>query len=146
MTFVTFCAGLICVAVSLLEAFQHYKYRPLRAGIFTALGLWGVIPAVHAWHELGHVPQVLLSVLNNSWSSRHDDAIFPHPIGSYCLCWQAVLEYSSRPQGRSTASLFPHSTRVVLQVVTALKLDALMGIVYVVSGYTCDLLHLLPCP
>lgn len=54
--------GLICVTVSLLESFQHYKYRPLRAGIFTALGLWGIIPAVHAWNELGHVPQVVTAL------------------------------------------------------------------------------------
>lgn len=47
------------MAVSLLEVFQNYKYRPLRAGMYTALGLWGVIPALHAWRELGNVPEVL---------------------------------------------------------------------------------------
>jgi predicted membrane channel-forming protein YqfA (hemolysin III family) len=47
------------VAVSLLEVFQHYRFRPLRAGMYVSLGLWGVVPAVHVWHELGSVPEVM---------------------------------------------------------------------------------------
>ena len=51
-------AGLICMAVSLLEFFQDYRYRPLRAGMYVSLGLWGVVPAIHAWHKLGSFPEV----------------------------------------------------------------------------------------
>jgi Haemolysin-III related len=52
-------AGLVCVAVSLLEVFQHYKFRPLRAGMYVSLGLWGVVPAIHVWRELGSIPEVM---------------------------------------------------------------------------------------
>ena len=31
-------AGLVCTAVTLMEFFQSYKYRPLRAAVFVALG------------------------------------------------------------------------------------------------------------
>jgi predicted membrane channel-forming protein YqfA (hemolysin III family) len=51
-------AGLICMAVSLLEFFQDYRYRPLRAGMYVSLGLWGAVPAIHAWHKLGSFPEV----------------------------------------------------------------------------------------
>jgi predicted membrane channel-forming protein YqfA (hemolysin III family) len=46
------------MAVSLLEFFQDYRYRPLRAGMYVSLGLWGVVPAIHAWHKLGSFPEV----------------------------------------------------------------------------------------
>ena len=46
------------MAVSLLEVFQDHRYRPLRAGMYVSLGLWGVVPAVHAWHKLGGFPEV----------------------------------------------------------------------------------------
>jgi len=52
-------AGLICSAVALLEMFQHWRLRPLRAGMFTALGLWGIVPLLHGWRLNVGVPQVL---------------------------------------------------------------------------------------
>lgn len=39
-----FIAGLICTAVTLMEFFQSYKYRTLRAGVFVALGVPSLSP------------------------------------------------------------------------------------------------------
>ena len=52
----------MCTAVSLLEFFQHWRWRPLRAGMFAALGLWGVVPVLHGWRLHADVPQVLQSL------------------------------------------------------------------------------------
>ncbi|XP_067946249.1 adiponectin receptor protein-like [Watersipora subatra] len=42
-----FTLGSICTVISLLDKFQTPRYRPIRAGMFIALGLSGVIPAMH---------------------------------------------------------------------------------------------------
>lgn len=42
-----FFLGTICIVVSMWDKFAEPKYRPLRAGVFVALGLSGVIPAMH---------------------------------------------------------------------------------------------------
>ncbi|XP_014663742.1 PREDICTED: adiponectin receptor protein-like [Priapulus caudatus] len=39
--------GLASIIVSLLPKFGEPEYRPLRAGLFLALGLSGVVPAIH---------------------------------------------------------------------------------------------------
>lgn len=48
--------GLACTAVTLMEFFQ--SYRTLRAGTFVALGLYGVVPFVHAAMLNGSQPAV----------------------------------------------------------------------------------------
>ncbi|KAI0223902.1 Adiponectin receptor protein [Lamellibrachia satsuma] len=42
-----FILGTISIIVSMWDKFAEPKYRPLRAGVFIALGLSGVIPAMH---------------------------------------------------------------------------------------------------
>ncbi|XP_041465191.1 adiponectin receptor protein 1-like [Lytechinus variegatus] len=39
--------GALCLFVALRDTFSLPKYRPLRAGLYVALGLSGVIPAIH---------------------------------------------------------------------------------------------------
>jgi len=39
--------GTICIIVSLWDKFSEPLFRPLRAGVFMALGLFGVVPSVH---------------------------------------------------------------------------------------------------
>lgn len=39
--------GTACLVVSLWEKFSEPKYRPVRAGMFVALGLSGIVPAIH---------------------------------------------------------------------------------------------------
>lgn len=39
--------GIVSIIVSMWDKFGEPKYRPLRAGVFVALGLSGVVPAVH---------------------------------------------------------------------------------------------------
>eukprot|EP00057_Strongylocentrotus_purpuratus_P022983 XP_011677457.1 PREDICTED: adiponectin receptor protein [Strongylocentrotus purpuratus] len=39
--------GAVCLFVALRDTFSLPQYRPLRAGLYVALGLSGVIPAVH---------------------------------------------------------------------------------------------------
>ena len=40
--------GLLCIGVSLIKRFASPSYRPVRAAVFLALGLYGVIPVIHA--------------------------------------------------------------------------------------------------
>ncbi len=35
-------------AVALMKTFQSVKYRTFRAGLFATLGLWGIVPGLHA--------------------------------------------------------------------------------------------------
>jgi len=46
----------VCILVSCLETFQHIKYQPLRAAMFSGLGLVGIVPIMHqllfTWREL----------------------------------------------------------------------------------------------
>ncbi|KAH9504785.1 hypothetical protein Btru_061952 [Bulinus truncatus] len=55
-----FFLGTICIVVSMWDKFAHPQYRPLRAGVFVALGLSGVIPAMHYvitdgfWHAINY--------------------------------------------------------------------------------------------
>ncbi|XP_071480682.1 adiponectin receptor protein 2-like [Diadema antillarum] len=39
--------GILCLTVALRDSFNQPKYRSLRAGLYVALGLSGVIPAIH---------------------------------------------------------------------------------------------------
>lgn len=41
--------GVATLCVSLLPFFQQPGYQKLRAGVFIALGLWGVVPVLHGW-------------------------------------------------------------------------------------------------
>lgn len=53
-----FILGSLCIVVSMFDKFAQPQYRPLRAGVFIALGLSGVIPALHYvitdgfWHAI----------------------------------------------------------------------------------------------
>ncbi|XP_025108016.1 adiponectin receptor protein-like isoform X1 [Pomacea canaliculata] len=53
-----FVLGSLCIVVSMWDKFAQPQYRPLRAGVFVALGLSGVIPALHYvitdgfWHAI----------------------------------------------------------------------------------------------
>lgn len=55
-----FFLGTICIVVSMWDKFAQPQYRPLRAGVFVALGLSGVIPAMHYvitdgfWHAINY--------------------------------------------------------------------------------------------
>ncbi|ESN92092.1 hypothetical protein HELRODRAFT_89896 [Helobdella robusta] len=42
-----FVLGTTCIVVSMWDKFATAKFRPVRAGVFIALGLSGVIPAMH---------------------------------------------------------------------------------------------------
>ena len=53
-------AGAGVVAVSLPERFQATRFRALRACVFSALGLWGVVPVAHQLACFWHV-----------WAIRH---------------------------------------------------------------------------
>ena len=39
-----------------MRTFQHYKYRTFRACLFAGLGLWGIVPGVHAALKFGSAP------------------------------------------------------------------------------------------
>ncbi|CAL1537498.1 unnamed protein product [Lymnaea stagnalis] len=55
-----FFLGTIAIVVSMWDKFAQPQYRPLRAGVFVALGLSGVIPAMHYvitdgfWHAINY--------------------------------------------------------------------------------------------
>jgi adiponectin receptor len=42
-----FVLGIFCIVVSMWDKFAQPQFRPVRAGVFIALGLSGVIPAMH---------------------------------------------------------------------------------------------------
>lgn len=82
--------GLSCIVVSLWEKFAKPEYRPVRAGLFIALGLTGVIPAVHfvtadglyvAFGECGLGWLILMAVLYISgallYAFRIPEKIYP---------------------------------------------------------------------
>jgi len=48
--------GAATVVVSLMEVFQTIHFRPVRAVIFSGLGLFGVVPVVHQWAVHNHIP------------------------------------------------------------------------------------------
>lgn len=48
--------GTSCIVVSLFDKFATPAYRPLRAGLFIALGLTGVIPTIHLVSIVGIYP------------------------------------------------------------------------------------------
>ncbi|XP_005097206.1 adiponectin receptor protein [Aplysia californica] len=67
-----FFLGTICIVVSMWDKFAQPQYRPLRAGVFVALGLSGVVPAMHYvitdgfWHAINYAALgwlVLMAVL-----------------------------------------------------------------------------------
>ncbi|KAF8066272.1 ADIPOR3 [Scenedesmus sp. PABB004] len=47
--------GVVVVALSLPSCFQARHYRAARAGLFTMLGAWGVVPVTHLLLTSGHV-------------------------------------------------------------------------------------------
>ena len=46
-------AGLSTLGVTLLPAFQRPDWLRFRAALFVCLGLWGVVPGLHAWAANG---------------------------------------------------------------------------------------------
>ena len=48
--------GIASIVISMWEKFGRPQYRPLRAGVFVALGLSGVVPAAHyiLWEGFYH--------------------------------------------------------------------------------------------
>ncbi len=56
------CAGVATLSVSLLPFFQKPGYQKLRAGVFVALGLWGVIPVLHGWALNREVSEVRIAL------------------------------------------------------------------------------------
>lgn len=75
-------AGAGVVAVSLPDKFQATEYRSLRACVFSALGLWGVVPVAHQLARYWHV-----------WAIRHAFKL-DLAMGALYLCGAAV--YASR--------------------------------------------------
>ena len=51
------------MSVSLLSFFQSPGYQKLRASVFVALGLWGIVPVLHGW-RLNHDVQVRVHSLD----------------------------------------------------------------------------------
>ncbi|XP_045165940.1 adiponectin receptor protein-like [Mercenaria mercenaria] len=49
----TFSLGTACIVVSLWDKFSEPRFRALRAGVFIAFGLSGVIPAIHIVSTVG---------------------------------------------------------------------------------------------
>lgn len=56
------CAGIATLSVSLLSFFQSPGYQGLRAGVFVALGLWGVVPVLHGWALNHNVEEVRVAL------------------------------------------------------------------------------------
>lgn len=54
--------GIGAVMVSLMDCFQERAWRAVRASMFTALGLYGIVPIVHQFMLNSHVPQVKLAL------------------------------------------------------------------------------------
>jgi hypothetical protein len=48
--------------VSLMDCFQERAWRAVRASMFTALGLYGIVPIVHQFMLNSHVPQIKLAL------------------------------------------------------------------------------------
>ena len=46
-----------------MSTFQSPKYRTFRAGLFAGLGLWGIVPGLHALILYGEAPQMQQAVL-----------------------------------------------------------------------------------
>ncbi|XP_059150574.1 adiponectin receptor protein-like [Physella acuta] len=85
-----FFLGTICIVVSMWDKFAQPQYRPLRAGVFIALGLSGVIPAMHYvitdgfWHAINFaalgwlVLMALLYIVGAViYAARIPERIFP---------------------------------------------------------------------
>ncbi|KAK3765196.1 hypothetical protein RRG08_051821 [Elysia crispata] len=82
--------GTICIVVSMWDKFAQPQYRPLRAGVFVALGLSGVVPAMHYvitdgfWHAINFaalgwlVLMALLYIVGAViYAARIPERIFP---------------------------------------------------------------------
>ncbi|GFO23192.1 adiponectin receptor protein [Plakobranchus ocellatus] len=82
--------GTICIVVSMWDKFAQPQYRPLRAGVFIALGLSGVVPAMHYvitdgfWHAINFaalgwlVLMALLYIVGAViYAARIPERIFP---------------------------------------------------------------------
>jgi adiponectin receptor len=50
--------GIATIAVTLTPKFQDPSYHAFRAGVFTSLGLFGIIPVVHGWRIHSNVAEV----------------------------------------------------------------------------------------
>uniref|UniRef100_A0A914Y390 Adiponectin receptor protein n=1 Tax=Panagrolaimus superbus TaxID=310955 RepID=A0A914Y390_9BILA len=64
--------GLAAIIVSMLDKFSEIAFRPVRAGVFLAMGLSGVLPAFHlmytdGWdvliNEMSFIPLVIMALL-----------------------------------------------------------------------------------
>lgn len=59
---VTSTLGAAVVCVSLSEYFQQARFRPLRASLFSGLGLFGLVPVMHQWVLHSHVWHVRAAI------------------------------------------------------------------------------------
>ncbi|XP_052285698.1 adiponectin receptor protein 1-like [Dreissena polymorpha] len=93
--------GMGCIVVSLFDKFAASEYRPVRAGLFIALGLTGVIPAVHfvvieglacAVFEFGFLHLVTMAVLYIGgalmYAFRIPESIWPGKFDIWCQSHQ----------------------------------------------------------
>ncbi|KAL4226246.1 Adiponectin receptor protein 2 [Mactra antiquata] len=93
--------GTSCIVVSLFDKFASPAYRPLRAGLFIALGLTGVIPAVHfiiieglypATFEYGLLNLIAMALLYIGgalmYAFRVPESIFPGKFDIWCQSHQ----------------------------------------------------------
>lgn len=60
---ITSAMGAATIVVSLSPMFQTPRYRVFRASLFTGLGVWGVVPLVHAWYMNFASPQFFKAML-----------------------------------------------------------------------------------
>ncbi len=96
------CAGLVCTAIALLEFFQSYRFRPLRAGMFSSLGMWGIVPVLHSWRLNADVPQVLRALQLDALMGAIYLVRLEPSLG--CSLIGPRLGVSSQPNGGQQAS------------------------------------------
>ncbi|WAR24967.1 ADRL-like protein [Mya arenaria] len=107
--------GTGCIVVSLFDKFAAPEYRPVRAGLFIALGLTGVIPGFHfvviegfqcAVYEFGFLHLILMAILYIGgalmYAFRVPESIYPgrfdiwfqsHQIFHICVILAALVHF-----------------------------------------------------
>uniref|UniRef100_A0A0B6ZF00 Adiponectin receptor n=1 Tax=Arion vulgaris TaxID=1028688 RepID=A0A0B6ZF00_9EUPU len=107
--------GTLCIGVSMWDKFAQPHFRPFRAGVFVALGMSGVIPALHyvitdgLWHAFNFAAMgwlVLMALLYIVgaiiYAARIPERIFPgkcdivfqsHQIFHVCVLAAAFVHY-----------------------------------------------------
>lgn len=75
--------GTACIIVSLWDKFSEPLFRPLRAGVFMALGLFGVVPSVHF-------------IITDGYSAAVKEASFHWLVLMACLYIGGALLYAMR--------------------------------------------------